>query len=363
MIRNIAIIIGTRPEAIKMAPLVLELQKQSCFKTKIYSTGQHDLKKILDLFKIKIDKTIIKKRKENILNFLSQCVDGLSNDSYLKNHKPDLIIVHGDTTSALAGSLYGFYTGIRVCHIEAGLRSFNKWAPYPEEINRVLIDSISDLHFAPLDCNKENLIKEGVKEKNIFVVGNTICEVFKYTLQENFKHEILNWAKDKKLIVCTLHRRELWGDKYEKVLKAINEIIKKNNQYKMLFLINENKNLQTLVRKNLKNTKNIKIKNSIDVITFHNILARSNLVITDSGGLQEECVCLGVPVLIVRDETERQEIINGNHGCLISTNPCEMKQKTDEVLNGTKKFNKQKYLYGKNNVSKKITNEVKNVRF
>lgn len=348
MIYKIAIIIGTRPEAIKMAPLILGLQKQKSLDLKIYSTEQHDIQKIFDTFNIKIDQKIIKKRKKNILEFLSQCIDGLSKNKQLQQDRPNLIIVHGDTTSALAGALYGFYNKIKVCHIEAGLRSFNKLAPYPEETNRVLIDSISDLHFAPLKSNKENLIREGIDSRNIFVVGNTISDVFKYTIKENFQHPILDWANDKKLIICTLHRREIWGNKYEDILKTINKIIEKNNEYKMLFLMNDNKNLQSLVKKNIKSNK-IKIEKSLDIKTFHNILKKSNLVITDSGGIQEECVCLGLPVLVARNETERQEIISGNCGYLISSNPYEI----EKLFKNSKKITQKKYLYGCN-VSDKI---------
>lgn len=351
-------IFGTRPEAIKMAPLVLELNKRKEIESIVCVTAQHRqmLDQVLNHFKIIPDYDLnIMQQGQTLSTITTKSLLGL--EEVFKNEKPDLVLVHGDTTTAFAGALGAFYNQIDVGHVEAGLRTNNKYSPYPEEINRVLIDKIADLYFAPTSISKENLKKENINMNNVFVTGNTAIDALKYTVSDNYTNETIEWAKDSKLILLTAHRRENLGKPMKNIFNAINRITREFKEIKVVYPIHLNPKVREIANETLKDNDRVKLIDPLDVIDFHNFMNKSFLIMTDSGGIQEEAPSLGKPVLVLRNTTERPEGIQAGTLKLIGTNEQTIYEKVKELITNPEEYNrmsKSSNPYGDGNTSKKI---------
>lgn len=302
-------IFGTRPEAIKMAPLVLELKtRPEQFQPIVTVTAQHRqmLDQVLNIFQIKPDYDLnIMKDRQTLVDITTRALEGL--DKIMKEVKPQMVLVHGDTTTTFVASLAAFYNQIPVGHVEAGLRTWNKFSPYPEEMNRQLTGIISDIHFAPTNQAAENLLKENKKKETIFITGNTAIDALKTTVRKDYTHEVLNKVGDDRLILVTAHRRENIGQPMHNMFRAIKRIVEEHKDVQVIYPVHLNPRVREIAREELGNHTRIHLIDPLDVIDFHNFAARSYLILTDSGGIQEEAPSLGIPVLVLRDTTERPE--------------------------------------------------------
>ncbi|MDF0479344.1 UDP-N-acetylglucosamine 2-epimerase (non-hydrolyzing) [Vagococcus sp. PNs007] len=363
---KIMTVFGTRPEAIKMAPLVLEIEKQSDkFESVVVVTAQHRqmLDQVLDIFKIKPDYDLdIMKPNQTLAEITSNVLTKL--DEVIKEVAPDIILVHGDTTTAYAGAMAGFYNQVPIGHVEAGLRTWDKYSPFPEEVNRQMIDVVTDLYFAPTEETKMNLLKENYKENNIFVTGNTVIDALSETVQENYENEILDAvSKDRKLILMTMHRRENLGKPMENVFKAVREILDEKEDLELIYPVHLNPKVQEAATKYLGEHDRIHLIEPLDVIDFHNFASRSHLILTDSGGIQEEAPSLGVPVLVLRDTTERPEGVAAGTLKLVGTEYKDVKKEVNDLLLDEKLYTtmcKAENPYGDGNASKYILKAIHN---
>ena len=306
--KKIMIVFGTRPEAIKMCPLVNELKKRKNVKTVVCVTGQHRqmLDQVLDTFLVIPDYDLsIMKNRQTLFDVTISIIEKIR--FVLENEKPDIVLVHGDTSTTFVTALASFYMQIAVGHVEAGLRTHNIYSPYPEEFNRQAVGLIAKYNFAPTNLSKENLLKEGKPEKSIYVTGNTAIDALKTTVCDDYTHPELEWAKGSRLIMLTAHRRENLGTPMYHMFKAIKRIVDEHEDVKVIYPIHMNPMVRQVAAEVLGNDDRIHIIEPIDVLDFHNFLARSYLILTDSGGIQEEAPSLGKPVLVMRDTTERPE--------------------------------------------------------
>lgn len=360
-------IFGTRPEAIKMAPLVKELQCADGIETVVCVTAQHRdmLDQVLRLFNVipKYDLDVMKE-SQSLSDITSSVLRGL--DDVLEKEKPDLILVHGDTTTTFVAALSAFYKKIKVGHVEAGLRSFDKWFPYPEEMNRKLTGVLTDLHFAPTQTAKDNLIKEGVEESSIFVTGNTVIDAMKYTVKENyvFRDDRLNSVdyKNKKVIVVTAHRRENWGLPIENICNALRKIAIDFKDTYIIYPVHKNPVVRDTVFSVLDNLDNVLLLDPIDTDEMHNLLKRCYMVMTDSGGLQEEVPSLGKPVLVLRDVTERPEAVKAGTVKIIGTDFDRVYNEAKLLLTDKDEYDRMANAvnpYGDGNASKRIVQAIK----
>lgn len=318
--KRIVLCASTRPEMAKMAPLYLELKKRESIETILMSTGQHKqmLYQVCDVFGIKPDHDLeIMKEKQDLfditITILSKARD------FLKEVNPDLVLVHGDTSSSFVMALACFYLQIPVGHVEAGLRTYNIYSPYPEEYNREAIGIISEYNFAPTPLSRENLIREGKKPESIYVTGNTIIDAMKHTVKDDYSHPEIDWVGDSKLIFITAHRRENLGEPMHNMFRAIRRVLDEHPDYKAVYPIHMNPVVREAAKQELGDCKNIHIIEPIGLYDCHNFEARSYLCLTDSGGIQEECSSYGVPVLVMRDTTERPEGVNAGTLRLVGT--------------------------------------------
>ncbi|MER1954294.1 MAG: UDP-N-acetylglucosamine 2-epimerase (non-hydrolyzing) [Desemzia incerta] len=328
-------IFGTRPEAIKMAPIVLALENQSDkFESVVTVTAQHRemLDQVLSLFDIKPDYDLnIMKKQQTLSEITANVLLGL--DQVMKEAKPDIVLVHGDTTTTLAAGMSAFYNQIMIGHVEAGLRTWNKISPYPEEMNRQVTDIMADLYFAPTEQSKENLLKENHPADKIFITGNTAIDALKETVKEDYTHEVLSRIKkDSRLILMTMHRRENQGEPMARVFKAIRKVVEEDESIELVYPVHLNPVVQQLAAEVLGNHDRIHLIDPLGVIDFHNIAARSYLIMTDSGGVQEEAPSLGVPVLVLRDTTERPEGVDAGTLRLIGTDGADVERALRELL-------------------------------
>lgn len=311
---KVAIIFGTRPDAIKMAPLVKELQNHSSIKTIVCVTAQHRqmLDQVLNIFNITPDYDLnIMRDRQTLTEITVRALEGLY--EVLKKTQPDLVLVHGDTTTTFAGSLAAFYNKIRCGHVEAGLRTFNKYFPYPEEINRKLTGVLCDLHFAPTSTNKTNLLNEGVKPERIYITGNTVIDALKTTVNKSyiFQNDFLKTVnfKEKRVIVVTAHRRENLGEPLKNICRALKNIAGSYSDVEIIYAVHLNPVVQEIAKSILDGHKQVHLIDPLDILDMHNLMDRSYFIMTDSGGLQEEAPSLGKPVLVLRNETERPEAV------------------------------------------------------
>lgn len=313
-------IFGTRPEAIKMAPLVKELEKRPEIESKVCVTAQHRemLDQVLELFDIKPDFDLdIMKNRQTLTGITNRVLEGL--EKVFTEEKPDMILVHGDTTTTFAGGLAAFYQQIRVGHVEAGLRTYNKYSPYPEEFNRQAIGSLADFHFAPTTTARDNLIRENKDESKVFVTGNTVIDALQTTVRDNYQNE--NLIKGKKMILLTMHRRENLGESMKNSFRAIKRVVNENEDIYVIYPIHLNPKVREIANEVFDNHPRIKLIEPLNVVDFHNFMKQSFFVMTDSGGIQEEAPALGKPVLVMRDTTERPEGVEA--GTLKLTGLCE----------------------------------------
>lgn len=353
-------VFGTRPEAIKMAPLVKELEKNENFESIVCVTAQHRemLDQVLEIFNIKPKYDLdIMKKNQTLTTLTTSIISGL-NDVYTKE-KPDIILVHGDTTTTFCAALSAFYNKIDVAHVEAGLRSNDMYAPFPEEANRKLTGVISKIHFAPTNISKSNLLNEGIKEENIHVVGNTVIDSMKYTIREDyeFKNQVLNKLDfSKKVVVVTAHRRENWGEPMINICKAVKKLAEEyKEKIEFVFLSHLNPIVREVVYDILDNIENVKILEPIDIEDAHNLLYRCFFVMTDSGGIQEEAPYLSKYVLVLRSKTERQEVLEEGMVKLVGTNEESIYNNSKEYIENKIRINNLKSSsYGNGDASIKI---------
>lgn len=367
-IKNL-IIFGTRPEAIKMAPLVKEFQKHEKFDTKVCVTAQHRqmLDQVLDFFEIKTDYDLdIMKSNQNLYTLTSDIILGLK--AILEEYQPDYVYVHGDTTTSMAASVAAFYAGAKVCHVEAGLRTYNKLSPFPEEINRQITGRIADLHFAPTLQSKNNLLKENVNEDTIIITGNTVIDALiesSEKVKEIKNTEIDNLKKivdpTKKLILVTGHRRENHGQGFIDICQALKEIVTTNSDVQIIYPVHLNPNVKDPVYKILGNTHSINLIAPLAYPAFVWLMNQSYLIITDSGGVQEEAPSLGKPVLLMRDTTERPEAVEAGTVMLVGTNKEKIVNECKDLLNNKSKYIKMSDLhnpYGDGKASQRILEHI-----
>ncbi|MEK3798684.1 UDP-N-acetylglucosamine 2-epimerase (non-hydrolyzing) [Peribacillus sp. FSL H8-0477] len=356
-------IFGTRPEAVKMAPLVLEFQKHPDYFTPIVAvTAQHRqmLDQVLNLFSIKPDYDLnIMKDRQTLADITTRGLSGL--DKVMKEAKPDIVLVHGDTTTTFVASLAAFYNRISVGHVEAGLRTWNKFSPYPEEVNRQLTGIIADLHFAPTDLAVENLKLEN-KTDNIFVTGNTATDALKTTVSESYSHPILDQIGSDRLILMTAHRRENLGQPMRNIFKAVKRILAEQDDIQVIYPVHLNPAVRELADEILGNDPRIHLIEPLDVLDFHNFAARAHLIMTDSGGIQEEAPTLGVPVLVLRDTTERPEGISAGTLKLAGTDEETIFNLAMELLTDQQVYQSMAHAsnpYGDGNASVRIAEAIR----
>ena len=353
-------VFGTRPEAIKMAPLVLELQKQSQrFEAITTVSAQHRemLDQVLDIFHIKPDYDLnIMHARQTLTDITSNVLINL--DKILKEAKPDIVLVHGDTTTTFAASVAAFYNQIPIGHVEAGLRTWEKYSPYPEEMNRQMTDAMTDLYFAPTNQSKANLLKENHKEDNIYITGNTAIDALKQTVDKEYHHDILDKVSpDNKLILLTMHRRENQGEPMRRVFKVIREVVESREDVEVIYPVHLSPAVQEVAKEILGNTERIHLISPLDVVDFHNLAARSYFIMTDSGGVQEEAPSLGKPVLVLRDTTERPEGVEAGTLKLVGTESEKVKKEMEELLDNDAEYQRMaqaKNPYGDGKASERI---------
>ncbi|ADC49369.1 UDP-N-acetylglucosamine 2-epimerase [Alkalihalophilus pseudofirmus OF4] len=306
--KKIMVVFGTRPEAIKMCPLVKELKTRENLETIVCVTGQHRemLDQVLDAFKVVPDIDLsIMKANQTLFDVTINILEKMK--SVLEEFKPDVVLVHGDTSTTFVTTLACFYLQIPVGHVEAGLRTYNISSPYPEEFNRQAVGIVAKYNFAPTDVSKENLVKEGKDPSTIYVTGNTAIDALKTTVRDDYTHEHLDWAADSRLIMITAHRRENLGEPMRNMFRAIKRIVDEQSDIKAIYPIHMNPVVRDAANEILGNCERVRIIEPLEVLDFHNFLSRSHLILTDSGGIQEEAPSLGKPILVMRDTTERPE--------------------------------------------------------
>lgn len=306
--KKIMLIFGTRPEAIKMCPLVLELKSHPVFNVKVCVTGQHRemLDSVLAVFGVSPDYDLdVMKPQQTLFDITTSVLDKMK--SLLQAERPDVVLVHGDTTTAFVSSLACFYLQIPVGHVEAGLRTHDIMSPYPEEFNRQAIDIVSQYSFAPTEAAKANLLKEGKSSDTIYVTGNTGIDALRYTIKTDYTNKYLDWVGDSKLILITAHRRENLGEPMQNMFGAIKRVLDEHAEVKAIYPIHLNPQVRCIANEILSGTDRIRLIEPLNVVDFHNFISRSYLILTDSGGIQEEAPYLGKPVLVMRTTTERPE--------------------------------------------------------
>ena len=364
--KKIITIFGTRPEAIKMAPLVKELEKREGIESKICVTAQHRemLDQVLELFDIKPDFDLnIMKTKQSLTGITNRILEGL--ETIFKEEKPDMILVHGDTTTTFSSALAAYYQQIKVGHVEAGLRTFDKYFPFPEEMNRKLTGAIADLHFSPTKGAKNNLLREGIDEKSIYITGNTVIDAMLHTVEEDyvFENEELNKIdfKNKKVIMITAHRRENWGEGISNICEALNEIVDKNKDVELVYLVHLNPIVKDMVYEKLGGKERVHLLNPLDTKETHNLMNKCFMVMTDSGGLQEEAPHLGKPVLVLRDVTERPEAVEYGTVKLVGTNKEKIIDEANILINSKEAYEKMSKAvnpYGDGKASERICDAI-----
>jgi len=323
--KKIMLVFGTRPEAIKMCPLVLELRRRACFNTTVCVTGQHRemLDTVLHAFNVVPDYDLsIMDSGQTLFDITTKVM--LRMRDVLTAEKPDIVLVHGDTTTTFAAAVSCFYQGVPVGHVEAGLRTYNIRSPYPEEFNRQAVDIISDFSFAPTEMARDNLLRESRDPETVYVTGNTGIDALKTTVCDKFTHPELEWASDSRLIMLTAHRRENLGEPMRRIFRAIHRVVDEFQDLKVIYPVHLNPQVVQAAEREFGDHPRIRLIPPLDVVPFHNFLARSYLILTDSGGIQEEAPSLGKPVLVMRDTTERPEGVAAGTLKLVGTEETDV---------------------------------------
>lgn len=365
MVKKVVVVFGTRPEAIKMCPLVKELKASQSFETTVVVTGQHRemLDQVLEVFEIKPDFDLsIMQQNQTLFDITTNILKRIR--SVLESIKPDIVLVHGDTSTTFVAALACYYLQIPVGHVEAGLRTYDIYAPYPEEFNRQSVSIIAKYHFAPTPKAKQNLLAEGKNEETIYVTGNTAIDALKMTVDEKYTHKYLEWSKGCRLILLTAHRRENFGQPMRNIFNAIKRIINEFDDIKVLYPIHKNPIVRDIAHEVFGDTNRLKLVEPLEVIDFHNIMAQSHLILTDSGGIQEEAPSLGKPVLVMRETTERPEGIEAGTLKLVGTNEETIYQACKELLEDRKLYDAMSLAsnpYGDGFASQRIVEILANV--
>ena len=339
--KKVMVVFGTRPEAIKMCPLVNELKSRKSFETVVCVTGQYRqmLDQVLKAFNVEPEYDLsIMKDKQTLFDVTTNILNRIK--EVLEKEKPDVVLVHGDTTTTFTTALACFYLQIPVGHVEAGLRTYNIYSPYPEEFNRQAVGIMARFNFAPTEVSKGNLLREGKSEDTIFVTGNTAIDALKTTVRDDYENEHLKWAEDSRLIMLTAHRRENLGEPMHHMFRAIRRIVDETPDIKVIYPIHMNPVVRKAADEELGDDDRIRIIEPLDVLDFHNFLSRSYLILTDSGGIQEEAPSLGKPVLVMRDTTERPEGIKAGTLKLVGTNEETIYNEFKKLLTSKEEYDK-----------------------
>ncbi|ATY57576.1 TPA: non-hydrolyzing UDP-N-acetylglucosamine 2-epimerase [Staphylococcus argenteus] len=361
--KKIMTVFGTRPEAIKMAPLVKALEKDDMLEPIVVVTAQHRemLDSVLETFEIKpkYDLNIMKSR-QTLSEITSKSITQLEQVIHLE--KPDMVLVHGDTMTTFAGGLAAFYNQVPVGHVEAGLRSYDKYSPFPEEMNRQLVGVITDLHFAPTKNAAKHLLNEGKKSESVVVTGNTAIDAMKYTVDEDYKSNIIDQYRDKKFILMTAHRRENIGKPMENIFKAVKRLVDENTDLALVYPMHKNPQVRKVAQKILGNHERIELIEPLDVLDFHNFAKQAYFILTDSGGIQEEAPSFNKPVLVLRNVTERPEGVEAGTLKVVGTNEEDVYQATKQLINDNKMYHQMSEAhnpYGDGFASERIVNHIK----
>ena len=355
-------IFGTRPEAIKMAPLVQELKNRKEIECIVCVTAQHRemLDQVLETFKITPDYDLnIMKQGQTLADITTRALMGLEN--VIKETKPDIVLVHGDTTTTFAGALAAFYNQVDIGHVEAGLRTYDKYSPYPEEMNRQMVSCLTDMNFAPTELSKQNLLNDNKKEETIYVTGNTVIDAMKTTVTDNYYHPVFDWIGDSKMILLTAHRRENLGEPMRHIFTAIKKIVDEFDDIKVVYPIHMNPKVREIANEVLGDCDKVKMIEPLEVFDFHNFQNKAYLILTDSGGVQEEAPSLGKPVLVLRDTTERPEGIEAGTLKLVGTDTEKIYEATKKLLTDKEEYNKMAKAanpYGDGHASKYIVDAI-----
>ncbi len=356
-------IFGTRPEAIKMAPLVKELESREEIESIVCVTAQHRemLDQVLETFKITPDYDLnIMKQGQTLGDVTTRALNGL--EGVIKEVKPDIVLVHGDTTTTFAGALAAFYNQVAIGHVEAGLRTNDKYSPFPEEMNRQMVDCMTDMYFAPTEISKENLLKENKDESKIYVTGNTAIDAMSTTVDENYHHSELEWIKDEeRMILLTAHRRENLGEPMRHIFRAIRRIVDEFPDVKVIYPIHMNPKVREVANEVFDGCDKVKLIEPLEVFDFHNFQNKSYIILTDSGGIQEEAPSLGKPVLVLRDTTERPEGIAAGTLKLVGTDEDVIYEETKKLLTDKCEYDKMSKAsnpYGDGHASKRIVDAI-----
>lgn len=357
-------IFGTRPEAIKMAPLVKELEKHAETESIVCVTAQHRemLDQVLETFKIKPDYDLnMMKQGQTLMDITIGALSGV--DAVIKKAKPDIVLVHGDTSTTFAGGLAAFYNQVAIGHVEAGLRTYNKYSPYPEEMNRQMVDCMTDMYFAPTDLSRDNLIKEHVDPSKIYVTGNTAIDAMDITVDEGYTHPELEWLGGDKMILLTAHRRENLGEPMKNIFRGIRRVLDELPGYKVIYPIHKNPLVRAAADEIFGDCDRVKLIEPLEVFDFHNFQNRAHIILTDSGGIQEEAPSLGKPVLVLRDTTERPEGIKAGTLKLVGTNSEIVYKETMRLLTDHDEYermSKASNPYGDGHASERIADAIIN---
>jgi UDP-N-acetylglucosamine 2-epimerase (non-hydrolysing) len=355
-------VFGTRPEAIKMAPLVKELKSRKNIECTVCVTAQHRqmLDQVLNVFDIKPDYDLnIMQHGQTLSDITTLALNGL--EKILIEAKPDIVLVHGDTTTTFAGALAAFYQQLSVGHVEAGLRTWDKYAPFPEEMSRQMVDCVADMYFVPTNLSKQNLLDENKPESKIYVTGNTVIDALKTTVIDNYSHPILDWCADSRLILLTAHRRENLGEPMYRIFKAVKRAVDEFMDVKILYPVHMNPQVRKVANEVLADCDRIRLIEPLEVFDFHNFMNNSYLILTDSGGLQEEAPSLGKPVLVLRDTTERPEGIQAGTLRLVGTDEDAVYNNIKELLCDKSKYDemsKANNPYGDGEASRRIADAI-----
>ena len=355
-------VFGTRPETIKMAPLVKELDARPEIESIVCVTGQHRqmLDQVLTAFDIKPDYDLdIMRDGQTLTDITVRVLEGMN--KVIEEVKPHIVLVHGDTSTAFASAMSAFYNRVPIGHVEAGLRTYNKYSPYPEEINRQFIGTVADMNFSPTEKSKQNLINEGKDPATIYVTGNTAIDTMKLTVKDDYSDETVEWAKDSRLIVLTAHRRENIGDTMKGMFRAIKKICEKHTDVKVVYPVHLNPAVVSAANEVLGDMDRVRLIKPLEVFEFHNLLAKSHIILTDSGGIQEEAPSLHKPVIVLRDTTERPEGVEAGTLKLAGTDENVIYSMIDELLSSEEQYDKMASAvnpYGDGFASRRIADAI-----
>ncbi|MBQ9250376.1 MAG: UDP-N-acetylglucosamine 2-epimerase (non-hydrolyzing) [Oscillospiraceae bacterium] len=355
-------IFGTRPETIKMAPLVMELKSRPEIACTVCVTAQHRemLDQVLEAFAIVPEYDLnIMQHGQTLSDITARVLKGL--EDVIREVQPDIVLVHGDTTTTFAGALAAFYQQVAIGHVEAGLRTYNKYSPYPEEMNRQFVSAMADMNFAPTTKSRDNLLREGRRAESIYVTGNTAIDAMRTTVRPDYADELTDWAAGSRLITLTAHRRENLGDPMRGMFRAIRRILDKYEDIKVIYPVHLNPKVKSVAEECLGDCERVKLIPPLEVIQFHNLLAHSYLILTDSGGIQEEAPSLGKPVVVLRDTTERPEGIEAGTLKLAGTDEERIFEIVDELLSDREEYERMSHAsnpYGDGQASRRIADAI-----